>query len=305
MMISVISIPALAFFDGAAANETTGEAPEAKAVQVLTEAVEAAAQAAQEEGEEELPNSDRDFPPLPRPEGIVVKDKGYEADTDYMRQMILAAGKSDRQALDAAVTARNCKIEDLGLSYALLTTDQFLADFERYAGFALHTDYLTKMVQACTTGDYAAGEAAQKKRDLKIRTLGIAQKSLVFDELYWLSKIMYAEAGSRWLPDEWKMSVGEVVLNRVASFEFPNTIYDVIMQKGQYYGSGSSYFRKLKPDTTCAWLAVRLLQGERVLGHPAVVFQANFKQGSGVHASYYDKTLGWTYFCYSSRKHLY
>jgi hypothetical protein len=38
---------------------------------------------------------------------------------------------------------------------------------------------------------------------------------------------------------------------------------------------------------------------------PAVVFQANFRQGSGTHTSYYDRLLGSTYFCYSSKMHLY
>ena len=38
---------------------------------------------------------------------------------------------------------------------------------------------------------------------------------------------------------------------------------------------------------------------------PAVVFQANFKQGSGVCKALYDSHLGWTYFCYSSNMSLY
>ena len=54
----------------------------------------------------------------------------------------------------------------------------------------------------------------------------------------------------------------------------------------------------------CANCAMRLLNGERIL-EPSVVFQANFRQGGGVQTAYYDKSLGWTYFCYSTKMYLY
>ncbi len=46
------------------------------------------------------------------------------------------------------------------------------------------------------------------------------------EDLYWLSRIISAE--SRGEPLKGKIAVGTVVLNRVASREFPDTIYDVI-----------------------------------------------------------------------------
>ena len=46
------------------------------------------------------------------------------------------------------------------------------------------------------------------------------------DELFWLSRIIEAEAGGEIL--EGKIAVGNVVLNRVASKQYPNTIYGVI-----------------------------------------------------------------------------
>lgn len=46
------------------------------------------------------------------------------------------------------------------------------------------------------------------------------------DELFWLSRIIEAEAGGEVL--EGKMAVGNVVLNRVADSRYPNTIYGVI-----------------------------------------------------------------------------
>jgi hypothetical protein len=95
-----------------------------------------------------------------------------------------------------------------------------------------------------------------------------------------------------------------VVLNRVASPEFPNTIREVLEQPGQYYGKNSSYFSGIRPDRHCAELALRLLEGERHM-QPSVVFQANFRQGSGTYLALCDSQLGWTYFCYSLRRELY
>ena len=123
-------------------------------------------------------------------------------------------------------------------------------------------------------------------------------------DLMLLAKVIYAEAGSEFLSDEWKMCVGEVVLNRVASPEFPNTIYDVVYQQGQYQGARSGYIASLTPSERCIDIAKRLLNGERIM-EPSVVFQANFKQGSGVYKALYDSRLGWTYSCYSTNMSLY
>ena len=49
------------------------------------------------------------------------------------------------------------------------------------------------------------------------------------DEVYWLSRIINAEAGAE--PFLGKMAVGNVVLNRVADSRYPNTIYQVIFDK--------------------------------------------------------------------------
>ena len=44
------------------------------------------------------------------------------------------------------------------------------------------------------------------------------------------------EAGSDWIPTSEKAKVAEVIMNRVASPEFPDTIYDVLTQEGQFVG---------------------------------------------------------------------
>jgi N-acetylmuramoyl-L-alanine amidase len=49
------------------------------------------------------------------------------------------------------------------------------------------------------------------------------------DDLYWLSRIIYAEAGGESL--EGQIAVGNVVLNRKAHSSYPNTVYGVIFDR--------------------------------------------------------------------------
>ena len=44
------------------------------------------------------------------------------------------------------------------------------------------------------------------------------------------------EAGSDWIPTSEKAKVAEVIMNRVNSSDFPDTIYDVLTQEGQFVG---------------------------------------------------------------------
>lgn len=167
-----------------------------------------------------------------------------------------------------------------------------------------NTNYSEIMIISAINGDTVTGLEAEQNRNAKIDKQGLSYSKIKFNDLFLVSKIMTAEAGSYWLSDEWKMAVGEVLLNRVASPEFPNTIEECVYQSGQYYSKSSSYFKKLLPwekETRLAW---RLLEGERHL-EPSVVFQANFTQGSCTFKSFYDRYLGWSYFCYSTRPELY
>ena len=167
-----------------------------------------------------------------------------------------------------------------------------------------NTNYSEIMIISAINGDVVTGTQAEQDRTAKIDEQGLSYPKIKFNDLFLVSKIMTAEAGSYWLSDEWKMAVGEVLLNRVASPEFPNTVEECIYQPGQYYSKNSSYFKKLLPwerETRLAW---RLLEGERHL-ESSVVFQANFTQGGGTFKSFYDKYLGWTYFCCSTKPELY
>lgn len=189
--------------------------------------------------------------------------------------------------------------------FCIFLTLTFVTQSSAFAICASEVDYMQVMMTAAIEGDWEMGLEAQFARNLKIDEENLDYEKIAFEDLYLVSKIMYAEAGSYWLSDDWKMCVGEVVLNRVQSPEFPNTVAEVLYQEGQYYGTSSAYFTELDPDYRCVRLATKLLQGERILNNPTVVFQANFQQGSGVYLAFYDETLGWTYFCHSNYVHMY
>lgn len=81
------------------------------------------------------------------------------------------------------------------------------------------------------------------------------------DEVYWLSKIIYAE--SRGEPMTGKIAVGNVVLNRVRSKDYPNTIYGVIFDKkyGVQFSPVADGSINLKPDTDSIIAAKLCLEG--------------------------------------------
>lgn len=163
--------------------------------------------------------------------------------------------------------------------------------------------YLNEMYNAAVAGDVEAGRAAGTNRDAIIDAEGSSEQKIAFDDLYLLSRLIYYEAGSDWLTDDFRMCVGEVVMNRVASPEYPDSIHDVIYQKGQYIAVNDPDFDSIVPGEACAGVALRLIQGERRMVE-SVVFQSNTIQGE-LFTVYSDRRLGSTYFCLSPNQDLY
>jgi N-acetylmuramoyl-L-alanine amidase len=61
------------------------------------------------------------------------------------------------------------------------------------------------------------------------------------EDLYWLSHLIYSESGNQ--PLEGMIAVGNVVLNRTENTLFPDSIYGVVSQKGQFdvFTAGTIY----------------------------------------------------------------
>lgn len=159
-------------------------------------------------------------------------------------------------------------------------------------------EYISIMLRAAACGDLEAGHAAESC----IRNTG--SDCVSFDELYLLARVIYKEAGSADIPGTWRQMVGEVIMNRIASPEFPNTLYEVIYQEGQYDGVNTKEFRLFTyPSKECVDLAYKLLCGERSI--PAsVVFQSNYCLGE-VYTSFAASEHARSYLCYSPHPELY
>jgi len=79
------------------------------------------------------------------------------------------------------------------------------------------------------------------------------------DESYMLAKIAMAEAEGEDM--EGKALVMLVVLNRVLSDGFPDSIEEVIFQDGQFDPVASGRYDSVEPDEDC-WAALELVQAE-------------------------------------------
>ena len=84
-----------------------------------------------------------------------------------------------------------------------------------------------------------------------------------YDDLYWLSRIIYAESGAE--PFEGKLAVGTVIMNRVASADFPNDIYGVIFdsEHGVQFPPAMNNRIYIAPDEECVTAAKICLDGYR------------------------------------------
>ena len=169
--------------------------------------------------------------------------------------------------------------------------------------FEINTNYAELMVIAACHGDISLGHEYERLRNLKKEYLHI-DDNLIFDDLYLLSKVVETEAGSYWLTEEHRQLVASVVINRVKSPEFPNTLYEVVYQKGQYAAAGTSLFENLIPSEKAVRSAMAVLK-DGSIAPPSVVFQAEFVQGKGTYKKITESILGTTYFCYSSNQALY
>ena len=83
-------------------------------------------------------------------------------------------------------------------------------------------------------------------------------------QLYWLSHIINAESGNQ--PLAGKIAVGNVVLNRVASSIFPDTIKGVLFQKNQFTPAATGSIYK-EPNDESVIAAKLCLDGANTVGN--------------------------------------
>lgn len=115
------------------------------------------------------------------------------------------------------------------------------------------------------------------------------RKEYTQEELYIMAHVLSGECQG--YSDIEQLYVGSVVLNRISSEKYPNTIKEVVFQPRQYgciYDG--NYYRE---PTDRNWENARWLLENGSILPEYVVYQARRKQGDGV----YLKT-GYHYYCY-------
>lgn len=141
---------------------------------------------------------------------------------------------------------------------------------------------------------------SEDKDDPKEYTGMIGSMDWDSEDAYLLAKIAMAEAEGEGV--EGKALVMLVVLNRVWSDEFPDSISEVIFQKGQFSPVGNGRYDRVEPDQEC-YEALNLIQLEKWdKSQEALYFESesesdwhrknlNFLFQHGKHYFYADKEL--------------
>ena len=112
-------------------------------------------------------------------------------------------------------------------------------------------------------------------------------------ELYWLSRIICAESGAESMSGQ--IAVGNVILNRVRSGSFPNTVEGVIFDRKdavqfEPVSNGRVY---LPPTSQSVEAAKRALDGENVVGSALYFYAPALSQGTWINANRpYQQTTG-------------
>lgn len=139
----------------------------------------------------------------------------------------------------------------------------------------------------------AVGGSAEWDPYLKGAAVTSPEASCDASDLYWLSRIIYAESGAE--PLEGQIAVGNVVLNRVTSDDFPNTIQGVIFDRlhGVQFEPVSNGTVYKTPSAQSIEAARRVLAGENVIGNALYFYAPALSQGIWISENRtYQKTIG-------------
>lgn len=122
--------------------------------------------------------------------------------------------------------------------------------------------------QAKTMEEIEAEEAARKAAEEKAkRTTNLGAIAASTDEVTLLAALIQAEGGNQ--PYEGQVAVGAVVMNRVRSGGYPNTIQGVISAPGQFGPAATGKVASIMasgPKASCVQAAQAAINGETTVG---------------------------------------
>lgn len=122
--------------------------------------------------------------------------------------------------------------------------------------------------EAKTIAEIEAEEAARKAEEEKAKkTKNLGAVAASGDEVTLLAALIQAESGNQ--PYEGQLAVGAVVMNRVRSGGYPNSIQGVISQPGQFGPAATGQVASIMangPKASCMQAAQAAINGETVIG---------------------------------------
>lgn len=208
----------------------------------------------------------------------VIEVHSFDAKVDYTQKMIDCAKDGSEYAMIAGAVfekQRNLKIETLGMDYE---------QSHYFTDYATAEDILNAM-------NPSPAPTPTPKPSVEPSEPSKPTQTYSDEDLYWLSRVVFAEAGCDWFPDWVQRDVASVVLNRVADPRYPDTIKGVIFDPGQYscVNSGSIYNTPTqKVIDNCKYI----LENGSTLP-VSVIGQSAYAWGP-IYKSYYDSVLGTT-----------
>lgn len=109
-------------------------------------------------------------------------------------------------------------------------------------------------------------------------------------ELEWLARIVYTEARDE--PYDGLVAVAAVVINRVESGNFPDSIYDVIFQTGQFSPAQNGKIYNVKPDDASYKAAKDALMGSDPVSGALYFYNPNVSSSSFFSKKEFIKEIG-------------
>ena len=171
--------------------------------------------------------------------------------------------------------------QDEDLEIIEVTNDDWICvELEDTVGY-VSTDYVNVMYYIDTAESMEVIRAREREEAERKRTANRGVVPASADELQLLAALIYCEAGNQ--SYEGKLGVGAVVMNRVRSGAYPNTIHSVIYASGQFTpamsGKVARIYERGSIQAECIQAAQAAINGETTVGGATHFRRAGNREG--------------------------
>lgn len=192
-----------------------------------------------------------------------------------MDELVMGAGK-------------NLSAKKQEVNAAQMTADEFSAEIDRLEQKEKDIDRQIADEQLRLAEEIAKEQEKEEQENGKHEDTGGALEGYTQADLTLMAAIIQAESDNQ--PYEGKLAVGSVVMNRIKSSKFPNTVSGVIYQKNQFAPVTDGHLALILergPNQTCYKAAKQVLEGYRNVDY--LFFWAKWLADE---RNIYDRTYG-------------